>query len=128
MAANLSTIVIDARDHVALARFWRAVLGWPVIEQDDDPDDPWVEIGLPDRSATTVLIQRVPEPKSGKNRLHLDLTPSGTTQSEELERLLGLGARHADIGQGEETWVVLADPEDNEFCLLSAPGGSAAAP
>jgi hypothetical protein len=60
----------------------------------------------------------VPEPKSVKNRIHIDLNPTGCEQPEELERLLALGAKRIDIGQGEQTWVVLADPEGNEFCLL----------
>jgi hypothetical protein len=54
-----------------------------------------------------------------KNRIHLDVTPAGADQAEELERLLALGARRVDIGQGETPWVILADPEGNEFCLLS---------
>jgi hypothetical protein len=60
----------------------------------------------------------VPEAKSGKNRLHIDVNPIGCNQDEEVERLLGLGARRVDIGQGERSWVVLADPEGNEFCVL----------
>ena len=61
----------------------------------------------------------VPEPKAVKNRLHIDLNPSGCDQAAELERLLALGARPTDVGQGDESWVVLADPEGNEFCLLA---------
>jgi hypothetical protein len=65
------------------------------------------------------LFQPITEGKHGKNRLHLDLNPSGADQAIELGRLLALGARHVDIGQsGDESWVVLADPEGNEFCLL----------
>jgi len=60
----------------------------------------------------------VPEPKAVKNRLHLDFRPAD--QEAEVARLLELGARHADVGQGDETWVVLADPEGNEFCVLSS--------
>ncbi len=116
MAVNLTTIVIDSNDPPSLTGFWQSVLGWPVIDRQDDE---WLEIGPPDRSATTVLIQRVPEPKQGKNRLHLDVSPSASTQEDELQRLLGLGAYQVDIGQGDETWVVLADPEGNEFCLLA---------
>jgi hypothetical protein len=64
------------------------------------------------------LFLNVPESKSVKNRLHLDVVPDD--QATEVERLLSLGAQRADIGQGEQTWVVLADPEGNEFCVLSA--------
>jgi hypothetical protein len=61
----------------------------------------------------------VPEPKTIKNRVHIDVNPVGGDQAQELQRLLGLGARQVDVGQGEDkTWVVLADPEGNEFCLL----------
>jgi predicted enzyme related to lactoylglutathione lyase len=60
----------------------------------------------------------VPEAKAVKNRLHIDLNPSGCDQAEELERLLSLGARQVDVGQVDVPWVVLADPEGNEFCLL----------
>ena len=63
----------------------------------------------------------VPEPKTGQNRVHLDLaSASAEDQAAIVDRLLGLGARHVDIGQGEVPWVVLADPEGNEFCVLSA--------
>ena len=65
-----------------------------------------------------ILFERVPERKSVKNRLHLDFRP--IDQDAEVARLLGLGARHADVGQGEQTWVVLSDPEGNEFCVLSS--------
>jgi hypothetical protein len=62
----------------------------------------------------------VPEGKIVKNRLHLDLSPTDMGQDEEVRRLLGLGARHADVGQtGDESWVTLADPEGNEFCVLA---------
>jgi hypothetical protein len=62
----------------------------------------------------------VPEAKTVKNRLHLDLRPVGGSHQAEVERLIGLGARPADIGQGEVPWVVLADPEGNEFCVLGS--------
>jgi len=65
-----------------------------------------------------LLVIEVPEQKTVKNRVHLDVNPVGADQEEELQRLLALGARPVDIGQGETTWVVLADPEGNEFCLL----------
>jgi hypothetical protein len=66
-----------------------------------------------------MLVMRVPEPKAVKNRIHTDLNPSGAGQAEELVRLLGLGAVNVDIGQGHQRWIVLADPEGNEFCLLA---------
>jgi hypothetical protein len=67
----------------------------------------------------TLTFARVPEGKTVKNRLHLDVSPTDREQEEEVRRLLGLGARHADVGQGDVDWVVLADPEGNEFCVLA---------
>lgn len=117
MAAALSTIVIDAHDVEGLADFWCQVLGWTRTE-DIEPDGA-IEITDPARpGAVTMLFEPVPEQKVVKNRLHLDIRPRGVDQPAELERLLALGARRADVGQGDQTWVVLCDPEGNEFCLL----------
>jgi hypothetical protein len=82
----------------------------------DDPNE--FEIRpAPDR-LPGLLFGSVPEPKTVKNRLHLDFRPDD--QDREVERMLGLGASRADVGQGEQSWVVLADPEGNEFCILSS--------
>ena len=70
------------------------------------------------RRTPTWLFVAVPEGKVVKNRIHFDFIPDD--QQAEVERLIGLGARHVDIGQGEQSWVVLADPEGNEFCILAA--------
>ena len=67
----------------------------------------------------TLTFARVPEGKTVKNRVHLDVNPADREQDEEVRRLLDLGARHVDVGQGDVTWVVLADPEGNEFCVLA---------
>lgn len=113
MSLEWEQIVLDARDPVALGRWWREALGWVVVN--DHPD----EFGI--RPADDRLPGLIFEPsaarKPGKNRLHLDLRPDD--QHVEVERLLGLGASRVDIGQGDVTWVVLADPEGNEFCVLS---------
>jgi hypothetical protein len=66
----------------------------------------------------TIIFLVVPEPKTVKNRLHIDVRPVDRTTAEEVERIVALGARHVDIGQGEQNWTVLADPEGNEFCVL----------
>jgi predicted enzyme related to lactoylglutathione lyase len=116
MPSRLSVVSVDARQPRLVADFWCAVLGWSVTEEDDTG----VSIGPPDGSGPTMDVLAVPDSKTVKNRIHFDLRADGTTQSEELERLLALGARRVDVGQGPEvTWVVLADPEGNEFCLLS---------
>ncbi|HWE55922.1 MAG TPA: VOC family protein [Acidimicrobiales bacterium] len=115
MAARLSCVCIDAVDPRPVAEFWSAVLGWSVVEEDEGG----ISLGDPSREMPTLDILVVPETKQIKNRLHLDLRADGTTFEQELTRLEGLGARRVDIGQGDDvTWVVLADPDGNEFCLL----------
>jgi hypothetical protein len=120
MACRFSELVVDSRDPEALAAFWSAVLDYGVIGREDDGA---VEIGPPEGfggRAPTLLFAPVAEPTPGKVRLHIDLNPTDRDQGDELERLLGLGATRADVGQrGDESWHVLADPEGNEFCLLS---------
>ena len=117
MAARLTEISIDARDPRALARFWGEVLGWPVT--DDERGLSWISETGDYTARPLIVFAPVPEPKTVKNRLHLDVIPSGVDQYQELERLLALGATRADVGQGVDvSWVVLADPEGNEFCLL----------
>jgi predicted enzyme related to lactoylglutathione lyase len=119
MPVRFSELVVDANDVDRLADFWAAVLGWERREAEDDGD---AEIAAPDGSLPTILFEPVPEPKQVKDRLHIDVSPAaGSNQAAELERLLALGARQIDIGQGEVSWIVLADPEGNEFCLLRTP-------
>jgi catechol 2,3-dioxygenase-like lactoylglutathione lyase family enzyme len=119
MTVRLTEIVVDCADPQALAQFWCAVLGWVVTEAEADV----VEVRPEGTDARTsilpsLLFIRVPEAKTVKNRLHLDVNTFDSDQGAELERLLGLGATHVDVGQGEQRWHVLADPEGNEFCLL----------
>jgi catechol-2,3-dioxygenase len=114
VAAVLTEVIVDAADPSRLAGFWAEVLGWQVLDEDDEA----VEIGAADGAKPTIVFVPVDDPKAGKNRVHLDVNPTGCDQAEELARLLALGAVEADIGQGKQTWVVLADPEGNEFCLL----------
>jgi catechol 2,3-dioxygenase-like lactoylglutathione lyase family enzyme len=113
MANRITSIAIDCADPARLATFWTGVLGWQVTETGENA----VSIGSP-TAPFAIDFLRVPEPKQVKNRLHLDLNPTDREQDAELQRLRELGARTADIGQGEVSWVVLADPEGNEFCLL----------
>ncbi len=117
MASVLREVVVDCHDPLALGRFWAAVLGWPLVESDQGFC--WLSSTGDFLAPPPLLVfAPVPESKAVKNRLHLDLNPSGCEQSEELQRLLALGARPVDVGQGQVPWVVLADPEGNEFCLL----------
>jgi catechol 2,3-dioxygenase-like lactoylglutathione lyase family enzyme len=119
MTARFTELCIDARDPDALSKFWSEVLGWPQVGDHDPDDGYYVQIGDPSGACPMLTFQENPDAKSGKNRLHIDVNPVGRSQDEELARLLELGARRIDIGQGEQTWVVLADPEGNEFCLLA---------
>ena len=80
-----------------------------------------IEIGPSGQQHLSLLFEPVEEPKLAKNRLHIDLNPLDSDQATELQRLESLGARRIDIGQGEQTWFVMADPEGNEFCLLRTP-------
>jgi len=116
-----SELVIDCVDPAPVAAFWAAALGVPLPEADADGD---YELAPPG-GGPVLLFLHVPEPKSVKNRLHIDLSPTGgpSEQQAEVQRLLGLGATRLDIGQGEASWVVLADPEGNEFCVLRGSGG-----
>lgn len=118
MASRVSELVIDCLDPQRLADFWCEVLNFVVL----DTEDGMVEIGPREGFGgvqPTLILSRSTEPKVGKLRLHIDVNPTDRDQDAELERLLAIGARPADIGQtGEESWHVLLDPEDNEFCLL----------
>jgi hypothetical protein len=116
MTSRTAVIAIDAVRPQVVADFWCAALGWEVVEADADG----VSIAPADGTWPTIDVVAVPEAKSVKNRLHLDLRSDGCSTADELERLLELGARRVDVGQGPDvSWVVLADPEGNEFCLLS---------
>jgi hypothetical protein len=124
MTSRLAVIAIDAVHPRVVADFWCGVLGWHVAGEDEGV----VSIAPPDGSWPTIDVCPVPEGKTVKNRLHLDLRADGLSTRDELDRLLGLGARPADVGQAADaTWVVLSDPEGNEFCLLARSVQEAAA-
>ena len=117
MASRMSEICINCEDPDTMAEFWSATLGYPVT----DRDETGVAIaGPPDRPS--LLFVRTGDvggpPKAGPNRLHIDLSPTDCDQDAEVRRLELLGAKRIDIGQGTPSWVVLADPEGNEFCVL----------
>ncbi len=116
MPSTWYSVVIDAADPVGLGRFWAAALDRQ-LSIDDEGEVLVVAVdGTP---GPLIELIAVPEVKSIKNRLHIDLRPDH--RDAEVERLLALGATRADVGQvGDETWVVLADPEGNEFCVLEA--------
>lgn len=121
MACRISELVLGCRDPEMLAGFWCEVLDFVVLDREGNE---MLEIGPPEGFGgpqPTIILSRRDEPEPGKARLHIDVNATDRDQEAELERLLELGARPADIGQtGEEQWHVLADPEGNEFCLLRA--------
>jgi catechol 2,3-dioxygenase-like lactoylglutathione lyase family enzyme len=115
MPVRLHHIVIDTYDLPALARFWTQALGWPVLSERERE----IVIGPDVNAPVGICFMPVTDPKTVKNRVHVDLTTSAEDRDQEIERLIGLGARRVDVGQtGKEPWTVLADPEGNEFCVV----------
>jgi predicted enzyme related to lactoylglutathione lyase len=123
MTLSLQCITVDAHNPRLLAEFWAEALGWSIGEDGDDIGW-WIERETDDSKTTgfpDILFLKVADSKVLKNRLHLDLRPDD--QAIEVARLEKLGARKIEIGQSNDpdtTWVVMADPEGNEFCVLSA--------
>lgn len=120
MSIRIQALSVDTTDPAPIAAWWADALGW---RSTYETDDEWViepPAGSPeDGVAPDILFLRVPETKGPKNRLHLDLRPDD--QEAEVARFVDLGARRVDVGQsGDESWVVLADPDGNEFCILRA--------
>ena len=115
MGAVLREICIDSNDPKREADFWSAMLGWKVTDQGEYL---WMSESGEPYPGLVIVFAPVPEPKTVKDRIHIDVSPIGCDQNEEVERLLALGATRVDVGQGEQPWVVLADPEGNEFCVL----------
>lgn len=116
MSSRIAAVAIDAIRPRVVADFWCAVLDWHIVEEDNDG----ISIAPKDETWPSIDVFAVPEGKTVKNRLHFDLRADGVSTAEELERLLALGAKRKDVGQGRDvSWVVLGDPEGNEFCLLS---------
>ncbi|MFE3600810.1 VOC family protein [Streptomyces sp. NPDC059142] len=124
MASRFTELVVDCHDPERLAAFWCAVLDFTVIDRSEGK----VEIGSWEPTAEevrarqmppTLMFIRVSEVKAVKNRLHLDVSPIDRSTDDEVARLLGLGATTADVGQGPgRSWVVMADPEGNEFDVV----------
>jgi predicted enzyme related to lactoylglutathione lyase len=118
MTLRVQCVNIDSQDPQKIASFWETALGWRRTH--DDPDEVVLEPPAGTREdgvVPDILFARVPEEKTVKNRLHLDLRPDD--QGAEVERLEKLGARRVSVGQGDDvSWVVLADPDGNEFCVL----------
>ena len=117
MTSLFATLTIDCRDPELVARFWCEVLGYELEEIDEA--DAWLRD--PAGRGWPILFQTVPEGKTVKNRLHLDLSPPSTMQAE-VDRLVAAGANALRlVDEGGSFWTVLADPEGNEFCVLRGP-------
>jgi predicted enzyme related to lactoylglutathione lyase len=115
MSLRMHHIVFDTHDLPGLARFWTRALGWKVLSERDVE----VVIGPDENAPVGICFMPVTDVKTVKNRLHIDLTADADERDAEIERLLELGAQRVEIGQtGTESWVVLADPEGNEFCVV----------
>lgn len=130
MALRWYTVVIDCHDIAAQSRWWANVLDYRIVYEDEHEvaiipkhasTDPVAEEDWPRQPQGLVFVP-VPEGKSVKNRLHLDLAPhTSQDRDAEIERLLSLGATRIDVGQDTDvSWTVMADPEGNEFCVLSS--------
>lgn len=119
MSLEWEQVVVATGDPAGLGRWWCEALGWVVV---DDEDPVVFEIQSEPGRLPGILFLAVDDAKQGKNRLHIDLRPDD--QAAEVERLIALGATRIDVGQGDVPWVVLADPDGNEFCVLGPRQGS----
>ena len=123
MGLRMQAVIVNCHDPERLAEFWAEALGWRITVRGDPewgiepPEGSREDSVVPD-----MLFIRVPDDKHGFNRLHIDLRPTGDApdQAAEVARLEGLGASRVDVGQGDVSWVVMADPEGNELCVLTA--------
>lgn len=124
MTSRFTELAVDCHDPEALAAFWCEVLDFKVIDRNEElveigSWEPTVEDIRARQMPPTLYFVRVPEGKTVKNRLHIDVSPIDGSTEDEVTRLLGLGATKVDVGQGPgRSWVVMADPEGNEFCVL----------
>jgi|SRR5450756_1354633 len=120
MTSIIHNVTFDCADPRAMARFWAQVIGWPLSEE-PVPGYEDAVVGVSAEGRPKLYFVPVPEGKAVKNRLHLDVVPADRSQDEEIARLTGLGATVVSDQRPEFGWVILADPEGNEFCVeLSA--------
>lgn len=126
MTSDLHNITFDCADPHAVARFWAEVTGWPLIDVEvpapGSPGSPESSVGHPSPDRPRLYFVRVPEGRTVKNRVHLDVMPNDRTQQQELDRLVALGGRILSDRRPEVGWVVMADVEGNEFCVEASRG------
>ena len=117
MDLRIQCLCVDSADPAKIASFWQSALGWRrTFDADDEVVLEPPEGSREDGVVPDLLFLKVPGHKAGKNRLHLDLRPAD--QAAEVARLEALGASRVDVGQGKVSWVVMADPDGNEFDVL----------
>ena len=118
MTLEWEQVVVATLDPIALGRWWAEALGWEIVNDDA------IEFEIQPAAGRLpgILFLVNPDAKQGQNRIHLDFRPDD--QDAEVERLLALGASRVDVGQGDVPWVVMADPEGNEFCVLGGPSSA----
>jgi catechol 2,3-dioxygenase-like lactoylglutathione lyase family enzyme len=127
MASRLTEVSFDCHDLERMTDFWCAALGY----ERGHSGDGWIALRAIGAELTvamliesaqppTLAFALVPEEKILKNRVHVDLTPIDRSQEDEVDRLVTLGAKHVDIGQIDTSWIVMADPEGNEFCVMES--------
>lgn len=121
MSSFLLNVTFDCADPRAQAEFWSGVTGYSVSDRSQPGNPFWLVGSPPGEAGPRLVFVPVREPKLVKNRVHVDIVPADRSQSAELDRLLALGASVVDDRRQVEGggWVVLADPEGNEFCLES---------
>lgn len=113
MPSRIGELIVDCSDPEAAAAFWCAALDYRVTDRDE------TGVAIAGHSSVpTIIFLGSTDTKLHKNRLHLDICPVDTSQAEEVERLVALGARRVDVGQGDVSWVVMEDPVGNEFCVM----------
>lgn len=119
MTVRWYSVVVDSHDVNAQAKWWSETLGWPVVYEGDGE----AVVAQDDTTEPGLVFVSVPDEKVVKNRLHIDLAPGpDDDHAAEVQRLVDRGATRVDVGQGDVGWVVLADPEGNEFCVLTPRG------
>ena len=116
MSSTILNITFACADPRAVATFWGQLTGWPVITE-PQPGYPECAVGTLGEGRPRLYFVEVPERKTIKNRVHLDVIPADRTQDEEIARLVGLGATVVSDERPDVGWVILADPEGNEFCV-----------
>ena len=125
MACRLTELVIDCHDHVLVGTFWSRVLGYEITEQSDGPENYHVALQGPDGAGPTILVDRTPDQKVSKNRLHIDVNATDRSQDEEVERILALGATRRRHRSGRAVLGRARRPGGQRVLRTAVQGGAA---